>query len=208
MNQKRFNYLTWTVVSGSLALSIFVWGDSVNWKIAGLSVYQWFPLFGLIAWTTMTTHFYTGSLRILYKDLKRPKWFSEITGNLVLGSLLLHPGLLTYAQIKNDQGTPPGSYYSYVGNSLKLAVILGTIALLIFLSFEVFERIKNNATIKKYWWAVSLSQSLAMTLIWVHGLRLGTHLGDGWFRVVWVLYGLALIPSFYIIHKNDFTVKP
>ena len=203
MNQKMLNYLTWGSVIGSLALVTYVWGDTAGWKIGSLSTYQWFPLFGLIAWVVMAEHYYLGTIRITKPELKKPRGFKPVTGWLVLGSLLLHPGLLAYEQSRNDQGLPPESFVNYVGDGLRLAVMLGTISLIIFLSFEVFDRIKRGRVLKKYWWVISMSQSLAMILIWVHGMRLGTHI-TGWFETVWIIYGLALIPCFYISHREDF----
>lgn len=207
MTQKFFTKLSWAVTFGSIALVTFAWGSNLSWNISDASIYQWFPLLGLIAWITMAEHYYLGTVRIVNAGLTKPKYFKEVTGAIVLGSLLLHPGLLAYAQNKNGQGTPPEAFVNYVGEGLKLAVFLGTISLLIFLSFEVFERLKNNRFIKKHWIWVSVSQSIAMTLIWVHALRLGGVTDESWFRFIWIFYGFALIPCFYIIHKLDFKQK-
>ena len=204
MNQKTFNYVSWAAVIGSVLLATLAWGGGINWNIAGINGYQLFPLFGLIAWMTMANHYYLGSVRLLSSSLKRPKLFGKISEYIVLASFLLHPGILAYEQSNNGQGLPPESFYSYRGGGLKLAMILGTVSLLVFLSFEVFNRIKHNKIIAKYWWAISLSQSLAMILIWVHAWRLGSDLGGSWFQIVWLIYGFALIPSFYIIHRSDF----
>lgn len=205
MNQKTFNYLSWGLVATTLALVFYVWGSSISWKIGNATIYQWFPFFGLVAWTTMAGHYYLGALRLTFKNLKAPRFYRRGTGYLVLGSLIAHPALLAHAQSRNGLGQPPDSYYAYVGEGLKLAIMIGVISYAIFLSFEVFERLKKRKFIQKYWSVVSISQSLAMTLIWVHAIRLGSHLGGGWFQAVWIVFGLALIPCFYIIHKADFT---
>ena len=138
--------------------------------------------------------------------LKKPAGYSKITGWIVLASILLHPGILAYEQFRNGAGIPPKSFYDF-RPSLTIAVILGSISLLIFLSFEVFDRLQSNKSIKKYWWAVSISQSLAMIMIFIHALRLGTDVMSGWFMAVWIVYGIAILPAFYIIHKNDFKHK-
>ncbi len=207
MKQQTFNKITWATVFLSLAIVTFAWSRGVDFGSGEISAYQWFPLFGLTAWITMAGHYYLGTMRIVYPELKKPKGYKSLTGYLVLGSLLLHPGILAFEQKSNGQGLPPTSFYNYVGDGLKLAVMLGTISLLIFLSFEVFERIKDKKIIKNNWTAISISQSLAMTLVWVHALRLGNDLGEGWFRFLWFVAGLALIPCFYIIHKEDFKAK-
>lgn len=204
MKQQTFNRITWATVFFSLAVVTLTWSRSIDWDSGYISAYQWFPLFGLTAWITMAGHYYLGTMRIVYPELKKPKGYKTFTGYLVLGSLLLHPGILALEQNNNGQGPPLASFYNYVGDGLKLAVMLGTISLLIFLSFEVFERIKDKKIIKSKWTAISVSQSIAMTLIWVHALRLGSNLGEGWFQFLWFVAGLTLIPCFYIIHKEDF----
>lgn len=207
MTQKSFNKLSWAVVTGSIGLVIVAWGNNISWNIGDASVYQWFPLLGLIAWITMAEHYYLGTIRILNPGLVKPKNFKEVTGAIVLGSLLLHPGLLAYAQNKNGQGLPPDAFVNYVGEGLRLAVFLGTISLLIFLSFEIFERLKSKKFVSRHWIWVSISQSIAMTLIWVHAMRLGGVTEEGWFRYMLIFYGFSLIPCFYVIHKLDFKSK-
>ena len=205
MTQKSYNKFTWTILAFAILVPLFVWGQGIDWQLGSITIYRWFPLFGLLAWMIMWTHYINGAVRVKNPKLVKPKFYEPLTAYVVLGSLLLHPGLLIYAQWKNGAGLPPNSYIDYVGEALALAVMFGTIALIIFLSFEVFNRMKNNKSIKKWWPAVSISQSVAMILIFVHGLRLGTDLSSGWFVYVWLLCGISLIPCFYIFHKIDFT---
>lgn len=204
MSQKNFNILAWSLFSISFIIPVFVWGNNLGWDFGSISIYQWFPLFGLLAWMIMWTHYINGSIRLKNNHLKNPKYYGKTTGYIVLACLLLHPGLLAFAQFQNGVGVPPFSFTEYVGEGLMLAAILGSISLTIFLSFEIFDRLRERKSIKKWWLWVSISQSIAMTLIFVHGLRLGTNLSSGWFVYVWAIYGLALIPSFYIVHKQDF----
>lgn len=204
MRQKDFSILTWGILALSVFLSFLVWSANLDWDFGSVSIYGFFPLLGILAWMTMWTHYVTGAVRIRNPKLVKSNYYSQLTGYLVLACLLLHPGLLAYAQNKNGEGLPPASFFAYTGDGLKLAVMFGSISLLIFLSFEVFDRLKDRKAIKKYWWLISLSQSLAMILIFVHGLRLGSNLQTNWFTIVWVAYGLLLIPCFYVIHVEDF----
>lgn len=204
MRQKDFNIISWGILALSIYLSFLVWGSNLSWEFSSVSIYGFFPLLGILAWMTMWTHYITGAFRIKNPMLVKPKYYSQLTGYLVLACLLLHPGLLAYAQNKNGAGLPPTSFFAYTGDGLKLAVMFGSISLLIFLSFEIFNRLKDRPKIKKYWWLISLSQSLAMILIFVHGLRLGNNLQTNWFTIVWAAYGLLLIPCLYIIHSEDF----
>lgn len=208
ITQQQFDIVSWALVIASIGLVTFAWGNIVNWDISGLSAYQWFPLFGMVAWTVMATHYYLGATRILQPGITRPAYFKQITGYVVLGALLLHPGILAIAQFKNGEGLPPSSYLSYVGDSMKLAVMLGSVSLLTFLSFELFERVKENKTVSRYWKYISLAQVLAMTMIWFHAVKLGSHVSSGWVYWMWVVYGLALLPSFYVVLKQDFKQPP
>jgi hypothetical protein len=204
MTQKTFNFFVWVILAFAILVPFIVWGQGIDWQLGSISIYRWFPLFGLLAWMVMWTHYITGTLVIKYPILTRPKIYKPFTEYLVLASLLLHPGLLIYAQWKNGAGLPPNSYLEYVGEALALAVMFGTIALIIFLSYEFFDRLQHKQTIKRWWPAISISQSIAMILIFVHGLRLGTNLSSGWFVYVWIACGIALLPCFYIIHEQDF----
>ena len=205
MNQKTYNRFAWSLFASSLVLAFVAWSSSLSWDYSSLSGYSLFPLFGIVAWLVMAGHYYTGVIRLRNSELKKPATYRTVTGYTVLGSLLLHPFILARELSANGLGVPPDSFVSYVGEGLKLAVMLGSFSLVLFLSFEVFERLKTRQIIKKNWWVVSLSQSLAMTLIWIHGLHLGSSLGEAWFRIIWIVLGIALIPCFYIIHKADFS---
>ncbi len=204
ITQSQFNILSWGLVAASIMAVTFAWGDLLGWEVGSLSPYQWFPLFGMIAWTVMATHYYLGALRLMQPGLSRPPYFKQITGYIVLGALLLHPGILAIAQFQNGEGLPPSSYLAYVGDSMRLAVMLGSVSLLTFLSFEILERLKSNKTIDKNWKYVSLAQAVAMGFIWFHAVKLGSHVSSGWVYWMWVVYGLALLPSFFVVLKQDF----
>lgn len=179
-----------------------------NWEIgavfsSGLSI---FPLLGIIAWSVMWTHFVYGALRIKYK-LPKNKIYSVSSGWLVLILILLHPGLLLLENYRSAQLLPPKSILIYTGESLLWAVLIAELALLIFLSYEVFNRIRDKAIIKKNWFWISLSQMLAMTLIFVHSLALGQNLKEGWFRYYWILMFVILVVCFVIIIKAELKKK-
>ena len=207
MKQSTFNQFAWGILALSVVLPFIAWGSNLSWNFDALQPLTLFGLFGLLAWMTMWTHYVYGAVRITNPNLKKPKYYGRLTAWFVLGAILLHPGILAVELWQNGAGFPPSSFTDYVGASLQLAVIFGSIALTLFLSFEVFDRIKTKAWVQKYWKAISISQSLAMILIFVHGLRLGSVIDSGWFYWVWIAYGAALIPCFYIIHKADFTEK-
>ena len=74
---------------------------------------------------------------------------------------------------------------------MKLAILLGTISLVIFLAFELKQKLKNKTVLK----VLEYGQILAMFLILYHGLTLGRELSVDWFKGVWYVYGLLLVFS-------------
>jgi hypothetical protein len=81
--------------------------------------------------------------------------------------------------------------------------MFGSIALLIFLSFEVFGRIKAIPFMQRNWKWVSVSQMIAMTLIFFHGLGIGSILESPAIELYWVALGVLLIPCFGVIGRED-----
>jgi hypothetical protein len=114
--------------------------------------------------------------------------YFQVTGWLVLTAILLHPGLLIFQRFRDGYGLPPGSYESYVAPMQKWITLLGSLCLLIFLSYEL----KRWFNKKKWWKYVLLANDLALVAIFYHGLRLGQQLQSGWFQIVWYFYGLIL----------------
>jgi len=198
--KKRLGIM-WLTVTTLVGLAFYSWGQGLAWQFSGLSAYQFFPLLGLTAWFTMFTHYVWGALSW------RSIVYTRLTGYFVLGCILLHPGLLGYAQYKNGLGNPPFSFYRYFPPSYNGAVLLGSTAVVVFLSFEVFNRLKNRPKIKRIWKWVSLSQAIAMTLIFVHALYLGDQLHMGWLKALWIICGIILLPCMYILLRRDFTNK-
>ena len=207
MTQKRYVIKQWSLFLLAILLPILAWGQLYKWQVTSLTGYQWFPLFGLIAWMIMWTHYVNGAVRLSFKGLVKTKLYGKLSAYLVLLFLLLHPGILAFLQYRNNQGLPPESFINYVGESLAIAVMMGSLSLIIFLSFEVFDRLKNVNLFKKNWKYISITQSLAMILVYVHALRIGTIVNGGWFQIVWFVCGITLLPCLYIIHKDEFSIK-
>jgi hypothetical protein len=202
MTQKNYNKIAWGLFGLSVTITTFAWASAVDFRISDLNAFGWFPLFGLIAWTTMATHYFSGAIRIKNPKVEKPRLYKKITGYTVLAGILLHPGILAVELFKNGAGLPPTSFLDF-RPALAPSIMMGSVALMVFLSFEIFERLQNKPIISKYWYLISLSQTYAMILIFLHGLSLGNSLGETWFRFVWLIYGIALIPCFYIIHTSE-----
>ena len=196
--QKQRDAIMWTVLGALLGVSFYVWGKTFNWHLSTVGPYSFFPLLGLIAWLTMWTHYIWGSIHW------RSAMYSRITGYIVLFCILMHPGILSFAQYRAGKGFPPLSYYHYFPPSFDWAIFLGSISLLTFLSFEVLQHLRKREAVARIWKWVSVSQAIAMFLIFIHSLKLGDQLMSGWFRIFWAVCGVILVPATFIVVSRDF----
>jgi hypothetical protein len=174
-----------------VSLAIIVWAKSQPWGLLALSPYEVFPVLGLIAFSLMWGHFFMGSIRALFNiDASSLKRYYTVTSWVVLLAILFHPGLLIYQLWRDGFGLPPGSYLNhYVAESMGWAAMLGFISLMAFLAFELHRFFKE----KSWWHWVERASDVAMIAIFVHGLMLGRHTQEGWFRYVWIFYGITLV---------------
>ena len=174
-----------TVITASaIMLAIYV-GMPTNMQLDNL--YQLFPLFGLLAFSMWCHYVVAAWIRLSRTDHKMTKYFSY-TGYVVLLCILLHPGILVF-QLWSDFGTlPPYSYVSYVGEASKMAVVFGSVALVCFYSTS------PNAGLHEllFWPYIVALSDIAMILVFIHGLRLGSSI-SGWYRFVWLGYGIILL---------------
>jgi hypothetical protein len=195
-----FQLAAWGLSLAAATLAFIAWGQDNFWQLGHLSVYQIFPLLGLMAWSIMWSHYVAGAGRQLFKlepaVLKR---YYSATGWVVLVLICLHPGLLIFRRFQDGHGLPPGSYESYVAPGLAWITLLGTASLLVFLAFELHRWFGR----RPWWHWVAEAGDLAMLAIFYHGLRLGSQLShQGWFLKLWWFYGLSLIAvlarSYYV----------
>ncbi|MDQ2973747.1 MAG: hypothetical protein M3Q79_04720 [bacterium] len=207
MTQNRFIQLCWGLVIMAFTVPFIAWLQNGGLSRGSLSIFSIFPLLGLWAWLLMWTHYITGSVRQHY-GLERNVLYSKYTSWAVLVLILLHPSLITYKLFSIGEGLPPGSVINYVGEAQKISYLFGTLALLIFLSYEVFKRLKDRDFVKNNTHIISISQAVGMILIFVHALRLGNHLDPGWFKIFWIMCGLVLVPAMaYLIDKDIHKVR-
>jgi len=198
--------LFWTAVGLTVAvcaLAMVAWGQSYEWDLAGLSAYQLFPLFGLLAFSIMWAQYMVGAAkRYLHKPEAIQPYF-DTTGWLVLVCILLHPGLLIFQRFRDGYGLPPGNYLTYVAPTQKWIMLLGSLSLLIFLSYEL----KHWFTHKNWWKYIVLLNDAAIIAIFVHGLGLGQQLNSGWYQTIWYFYGLLLLPVLVYKYYTALTAR-
>ena len=169
-----------------VGLSFFRWAQNLNWDLSDLSVYHWFPLFGLMAFSVMWVH-YAVDFAQRFIIIEPDRLYLPVTRYIVLFSILMHPGLLALGLWQSGAGLPPQSFYGYVGTSMKWVIVIGMTAWLSFMGFELHRWFRDKPWFK---WILA-ANSAAMLLIVVHAIYLARP--EGWFRVLWYFYGASLI---------------
>lgn len=198
--------IAWGLSALVCLLAVVAWIQGYGGlEVEDLSLYLLFPLFGLLAFSLMWTHYVVGAIRRLVGIDKAPlKQYFGVTGWAAVVFILLHPSLLIFQLWRDGAGLPPTSYQNYVGPALKWAVMFGTLSLLIFLSFET-----KRWFDKKGWWPViEYANVVAMFAIIAHSLALGSNLQTGWFRWLWLFYAVSLLVSVgYIYYLEALSAK-
>lgn len=189
--RQRLPLIAWLLGGLVTSLAIIAWGNGLNWDLRHLDPYGLFPLFGLLAFSLMWTHYVILALRV-YADAPSVSAYAKLTQYVVLFCLLAHPGLLVVSLYQDGFGLPPGSYAAYVGDRLAGFVILGTTAWLAFMAYEF----KRTLQARSWWRYVLGANAVAMLAVLVHSLVLGGQLQAGWFQVVWYGYGVVLILTY------------
>lgn len=183
-------------------VAFIAWAQGVHWRVFRVNSYQLFPLFGLIAFSVMWSHYIVSAVRQYLRIAKAElKTYIETTSFVVLIALVLHPGLLIWRLWRDGFGLPPSSYLqNYVSPTLRWAALLGTVSLFIFLVYELRRRYQAH-----HWWLyLNIATDIAMIAVFVHGLKLGKNLQTGWLLKVWYVYGVTLLAALAYVYIHRF----
>lgn len=174
-------------------ITYIAWGESMNCRLGTRSLYEIFPLLGLLAFSILWSQYVVlAGLRLLQVSAKKLSGYFTVTGWIFLILIFLHPGLLIWQLWRDGFGLPPESYLQhYIAPGLEWAVLLGSVSFLIFLSYELRRWYGG----KPWWKFVTYASDAAALAIFVHSLKLGTTLQAGWFQSVWIGYGITLIAA-------------
>jgi hypothetical protein len=199
--EKRVLHSAWALSIAAAVTAIIGWGQGISWHLGTITVFELFPLLGLLAFSLMWSHYIAAVIRMHWNVPKEVlHTYFEATSLIVLIAIFLHPGLLAWGLWRNGLGLPPGSYKHYVAPALKGFIIFGQVSLLLFLAYELRHKFSDRS-----WWKyIGYGTDIAMLLIFIHALRLGTQLQTGWLRDVWYVYGFTLVISLVYIHGRQF----
>jgi hypothetical protein len=196
---RLFTYIEWSLGAFVVALMSIAWMSIRMQKGAeNLTFYDVFAVYGLLAFGLMWTHFTLGAVRRMMDLSSKKTLYDQVTMIAVLAFLLLHVGLLSFSLWRDGFGLPPASYlgvYSYAS----VAIILGSISLVIFLAYELHRWFKT----KPWWRYVEALQVVAMVAIFYHALTLGKEAGSSWFSSVWWVLGATFVFAAVYNYKYD-----
>jgi hypothetical protein len=185
--KKHIMLIAWGLSTLAVLLAVVSWQQYLVVPLGQSTIYDIFPVFGLVAFSIMWSHYAVGAL-VRWYDISREKVdsFYRWTAYVVLAAILLHPGLLEWQFWRDSGELLP---YGYVAPSLRLYIVLAQVALVAFLAYESHRWFKERS----WWHWVERASDVAMFLILIHAYKLGLSLLPGWFRYVWFFYGVTLI---------------
>ncbi|MFZ1483969.1 MAG: hypothetical protein WAS36_03065 [Candidatus Saccharimonadales bacterium] len=206
MTRKQLLTTAVLLLGAVLTYTSFVWLKENNFTVFGLSAYQYFPLFGLLAYMTMWVQYMVEALMHGTDTPHNIDSFFKRTSLFVLLCIVLHPAIFISKLYADGAGLPPASYSQYVAESMVWLVGLGTVSLLLFIAFE-FRKYFIKLGIWKY---IVLLNDVAMLAIFYHGLRLGSTIQSGLFTYVWYFVGATLVAAiaykYYYWHSQKQSV--
>lgn len=189
----RLQIISYTFTAIVCGLAFVAWGDMNQWQFTNLSIYTIFPLLGLMAFSILWAQYMVlATTKLARVTTKNIAGYFSVTGWIFLVAIFLHPGLLIWQLWRDGFGLPPESYLKhYIAPGLEWAALLGTLSFLVFLSYEL-RRWYSGRT----WWKfVVCASDIAAVAIFLHSLKLGSTLQAGWFRAVWIGYGVTLVAA-------------
>lgn len=193
MTQHRLRQIAWNLTAVVCVLTVVAWSQAYD--VGKLSSYSLFPLFGLLAFALMWSHYMVALIREWVQLPKQAtnRYFS-VTSGAVLLLILLHPGVLIWSLWQDGLGLPPGSVELFVGKVMYGSVVLGIVALVIFWAYEA-RRFISDKRLKQ---ALQYASDGAMLLIVVHGFQLGMVTRVSWFRAFWIFLAVTFVSSLLI----------
>jgi len=172
---------------------VWFWYHGASLSFQTIVFFDLFPLFGLIAFSTMWLHIIGGAFRSQLSKYIDFENFVFVSSLIVLVSLILHPLLLFVAIQTNG-----GNVFDYVQSGNEYLIWLAVTAWIIFITYDILKMLKNKGIFAKRWELIKFISTLAFFLTLIHSLGIGRDLQSGTLRSVWIFYGVsAALATFY-----------
>ena len=202
MKDQYIKLLIWLITISTYALPLLAWFEARDWSLNNLEPINIFPLIGLLAFFQLWSLYAVKSIKRYRRiDFNFRRWF-DVSMNLFLVWMLLHPALLLLASNKYELEPE-----TYVGEENLVYLQFAYVAIAAFFIYELANRLKNLEVLKKHWDLIKTVNMAAFVAIYFHGLFLGQHLQSGWLRSVWYFLGFSFVvftvQTFYLKFKNQ-----
>lgn len=176
-----------------LLVPLYVWSRDLNYAFSSVTLHQFFPLLGMLAFSLMWLQIVALSLPHWREGGFDTDRFLRQSGVVVLLLIVAHPLLLDIAQYRAGAGKPPASLYAYVPESMHIYITLAITALTIFLVLEISSYFQKWGWVRRLQPAIEYAGYIGFFLIFVHSLSLGGNLQAGWLRYLWWFYGASAL---------------
>ena len=167
-----------------------------------------FPLFGLLGFSLIWLQIMLGAfMRPLYAlfapfDLVR---FHIWEGVVAIIIVLLHPTILGIAQVLRKGVGWNLLSIDFVEPRYTIYIILGEIALILFLTAAAAAILRNHTLLVKNWRKIHVLQYAVFILITLHSLSVGSHTQTGTLRLLWYFYAITFLAALVykkVLHKK------
>ena len=184
MNKKITKYLIIAFAYLAVLYPLWVRATALNWNIS--TSLDWFPLFGLAAFSILWLHSISGVFEPWLRKYINFDRFVHTTSILVLVCIILHPLLLfIYLDFKFD---------SLLSSSYALYIRLGVIGWLLLITYDIGKVLKRKYDFfVKNWNNILLISTIGFLFTFFHSLYLGSDLQSGPLRIIWIFYGATAI---------------
>jgi len=193
--------LVWASYLFVISTTLSAWNARFHGGLAGFALPS---LLAILAFGLMWVHYLAAYLKANYEPELDVRKSIKVTQWLVLIAIIAHPLAIISKLNQAGYGLPPNSFKNYFGAYGALFITLGTISLLAFLAFELKNQLKKRP---RAWGVVLKFNDVAMLLIILHGFKLGFVINSGWFRYIWLGYGLSLLYFYYDKYINKKQLK-
>lgn len=194
------HFIEWFLLASVYTVSIVLWLLTVSGSIG--SMYQFFPILGVLAWVTMWTQYVVVTTARF--GVKSNPHFFQWTGRLTLALIILHPSIFLVQRFLDTGLLPPESYVSYVGPLRSWAIAIAIAAFMMFLLYDFARRFRRQLISRGIWPYISMTQAIAMVAIFIHGLVVGSSTATSYFAVWWWFMGCVLLPCLLLQTIQDF----
>lgn len=177
---------------------LWVSAGGMGWSFSSGVIMNFFPLFGIAAFTIMWLHVVSEPFQAWLGQYFDREKFVDRTSYLVLVCIIMHP-LLVLISIKfNVMMLLQGGIYIWLA-------ILGFFLLII---FDIGKFLQKKEFFFRHWNKILFLSTIGFLLIFFHSLGIGSNLQSGFLRKLWIFYGVTgIIATIYTYGIKRFLSK-